>query len=302
MKKKLLIIVLVIFFSCEKDKKNKIANEPTPISTNEVLVSEAVVIIDTVYSASNTIEDYCIALENLKSEFQKKINENSSKENNNSLYEEYKLIRNAHIKNLNETNADLLSKYVNFYDEDKEDFVIPKDVKKIENQLKAVDVVFRYIGEGYTENINKPEHFFNLFKGKVTQDYEDYIKQFAIQNKETYSMDAGIQIPFSEVGDRAVFWENFLSKHKKSKLYSRAKNQYNIYLKEFILGEDNTPTVYDNESEPVYIEIYKEFIEKYPNSKVTKKVKELIDLVAKKMTYDEIREKMKFEKIIWEDE
>ncbi len=298
----LLVIVLFIFFSCEKDKKTQMVTKPTPISTNDVLVSEALVIIDTVYSASNTIEDYCIALENLKSEYQKKINENTSKENNNNLYEKYKLIRNAHIKNLNESNSELLNKYVNFYDEDKEDFVIPENVKKIENQLKAVDIEFWYIGEGYTEIRSKPQHFFNIFKGNVTQDYEDYIKQIAYQNKEWYSMDAGIVIPFSEVGEIAIFWENFLNKYKKSKLYSKAKMQYNMHLKDFILGEDNTPTVYDDESEPVYIEIYNEFIKKYPNSEVTKKVKELINLVAKKMTYEEIRDKMKFEKIIWEDE
>ena len=303
MKKNILLIcVIFMFFSCEKEKKTEILTEPTSSTSNEILISEAVVIIDTVYSESNTIEDYCIALENLKSEYLKKLNENNSKERNNELYENYKSIRNAHIKNLNFSNGDILDKFVDYYNEDVEDFVLPNDVKNIENQLKAVEIEFWYIGEGYTEMRNIPQHFLTLFKGKVTPDYEDYIKQIAHQNKELYSADAGLVAPFSEVADRVIFWENFLNNYSKSKLFQKAKMHYNNYLHDFIFGLDNTPTIEDSQIYPVFGEVHTEFIKKYPNSLATKKIKELPKLVVNNFSYEEIHEKLKLEDRIWEDE
>lgn len=302
MKNILIICLFFSLFSCEKEKKKETIIKQNKNTSSEVLISETKVIIDTSYSDTNSIKDYCIALEYLKNEYTEKIKENSSIENNNELYEKYKLLRNAYIKNLNISSASILDRYLDYYNEDKEEYVLPNDVKKIQEKLKMVDVEFLYIGEGYTELRNKPQHFWNIFKAKVTPDYEDYIKQIANQNKELYSVDAGLIVPFKEVGDRVIFWENFITKYPKSKLLPKSRMHYNNYLHDFIFGLDNTPSFEDGKIDPVFNEVYVDFIKKYPNSLSTNKIKDLPNLVGKSMSYEEIEKKLKLEDRIWEDE
>lgn len=291
MKKNILLISLFFsLFSCQKEKKKETTIDPTVKDSSKVLVSETVVIIDTSYSDANSIEDYTIALEHLKNEYTKKLTENSSSEKNNELYEEYCAIRNKYIYNLSKSNDTLLINYVNQYNEEKEDFVLDATYTKIANQLKKVAVEFWYVGESYSEFRSIPSHYPTLFKGKVSRDYQDFLDQIANEEKELYSSDGGFMVNFDEVGRRVAVWENYLTKYPNSKLTLKAKELYNNYLYDFIFGLENTQTYTESEGQidTVYMEVYDEFIKKYPNSKTTKKVQEFIKLVNKKASTDEI--------------
>lgn len=293
MKKNILLLCLVFcFISCEKEKKKEFSPQENVNGTSEVQKSETVEIIDTTYSETNSIEDYCIALEYINNEYNKKLSETNSSQKNNNLYEEYYTVRNKYVYNLNQSQDTLLTNYVDQYDEEKEDYVLNDDYKKIANQLKKVAVEFWYVGEGYTNFRSIPSHYPTMFKGKLTPDYQDFINQIAVEEKELYSSDGGFIVNFEEVGKRTIFWEQFLIKHPNSKLINKAKSLYNNYLTDFIFGLENTQTYVEPEGEidPVYVEVYDDFVKKYPNSKTTKRIQEFRKLVAKKASIDDIHE------------
>lgn len=286
----LLLCILFCFFSCEKEKKKETSVETKVNDSSKVLISETVEVIDTTFSETNTIDDYCIALEYLKNDYTKKLNESNSSEKNNKLYEEYHTIRKKYIYNMSTFNDTLLSNYINQYSEEQEDYVLNDDYKRITNQLKKVAIEFWYVGEGYTEFRSIPSHYPAMFKGKVSQDYQDFLDLIAKDEKELYSADAGFMVNFDEVGRRVASWEQFLTKHPNSKLVDEAKDIYNNYLTDFIFGLENTPT-YEEETGliyPEYIEVYDDFVKKYPNSKATKKIQGFLKLVEKKTSFDDI--------------
>ncbi|WP_291138182.1 hypothetical protein [Flavobacterium sp. UBA7663] len=291
MKKNILLLCLVFcFVSCQKENKKETSIQTNIKDTSKVLVSEAVVIIDTTFSETNTIEDYCIALDYLKDEYTRKLNETNSSAKSNELYEEYHTIRKKYIYNMSTFNDTLLSNYVNQYSEEQEDYVLNTDYKRITNQLKKVAVEFWYVGEGYTEFRSIPSHYPTMFKGKVSQDYQDFLNLIAIDEKELYSADAGFMVNFDEVGKRVAHWEQYLTKHPNSKLLNEAKALYNNYLTDFIFGLENTQT-YEEETGliyPEYLEVYDDFVKKYPNSKTTKTIREFLKLVEKKTSFDDI--------------
>lgn len=295
MKNNILLLCLVFcFLSCQKENKKETSIHPNVNDSSKVLISEAVEIIDTTFNENNTIEDYCIALEHLKSEYTKKLNETNSSEKSNELYEEYHTIRKKYIYNMSTFNDTLLSNYINQYNEEQEDYVLNADYKRITNQLKKVAIEFWYVGEGYTEFRSIPSHYPTLFKGKVSQDYQDFLDLIASDEKELYSADAGFVVNFDEVGKRVAYWEQFLLKHPTSKLVDEAKALYNNYLTDFIFGLENTQT-YEEETGliyPEYLEVYNDFVKKYPNSKTTKTIREFLKLVEKKTSFDDIHKEL----------
>lgn len=80
------------------------------------------------------------------------------------------------------------------------------------------------------------------------------------ENKETYSVDAGLVISFKDLGDRVVSWENFMNKYPNSKLMKSVKEDYKMYHLDYLIGEDNTPT-YERATEEKYI--YPENIQEF---------------------------------------
>lgn len=296
MKKNILLLCFVLsLISCQKEQKKETSTIPKTNDSTEVVISETKVIIDTTFSDANTMEDYCIALDYLKEEYTKKLNESNSKERNNQLYEAYYIIRNKYIENITRLDDSLLIHYAEQYSEDQDNYVLDANYTRVANQLKKVAVEFWYVGEGFTEFRSIPSHYPTMFKGKVTPDYQDFLEQIAHEDLELYSSDGGFMIQFEEVGKRVAYWETFLSKHPKSSLKENAEGAYNNYLKDFIFGLENTQTYNENEGQidPEYQEVFDAYIKKYPNFKSTKKIQEFQKLVAQKASVDEIHKTLK---------
>ena len=57
-----------------------------------------------------------------------------------------------------------------------------------------------------------------MFKDYVTDDYKEYLKIWAKDNKKLYQADAGLLVSFEEIGERIVTWESFLNQYPDSKL------------------------------------------------------------------------------------
>jgi TolA-binding protein len=291
-------ILLISIVSCKKEAsktfERKVEKDTTlTAETKEDLFKP----IDTACSTKNRTEDYIAALQWYQHKIEKEIAQNSP-EQNDKLYEDYSKIRDKYTGCLSENLGKVLNEYVNYYDSESDSYKFPENVKKLSVELKKGDLEFTEIGEGYTEIWSVPNHYFSVFKNKVTPDYNTYIEQLSKESEGLYSADAGLIISWKELGERTIFWENFIKKYPKSRLISRVKEMYNNYLYDYLFGMDNTPT-HEHSDGTLYDENRQEFdrmIKKYPNSNVAKKSKELMSLFDAKVPEEEIHKRINIER------
>jgi hypothetical protein len=257
--------------------------------------------LDTACSSTNKMEDYITSLQWYRTKIEKEIAGNSP-EQNDKVYEDYLKIRGKYTECLMNLHSKVLDKYVNYYNYDKDQYNLPDNVKKIASELKKAGLEFREVGEGITEIWTIPGYYSTIFKNKVTPDYEVYISQTDKESETNYAADAGLIISWEQLGDRLMFWENFMNKYPKSKLIKTVKKDYNYYLSDYLLGMDNTPTYErepDKETGKLNDENRAEFnriIKKYPNSNTAKKAKEIITLFDAQTPVDQIDERINGER------
>lgn len=288
---KLFIVLILILFSCKKEdqktvhiKQDSIVKMPVP-SEDDLNVN-----IDDC-EPEKTSAEYITLLENLHRVTIDKISTNSLEENN-QLYEHYIKKRLLIISCLMVIHQKVLDDFINYYDEKINDYNLPPEMKLLQTQLQKVDLEYMGVGEGFTEIVDSPNHYVKMFKGSVTSDYEDFMKQESLENANLYSADAGIIIPWKELGDRVVFWENFLQKHPQSLLREKAEDLYNRYLDNYIFGMDNTRTSEHGKLYPEIATEFDRFIKSYPHSKVTLKILNYRKLLDSGKTMEEIRKIM----------
>lgn len=293
-----ILILSVFLFACHKKEsvifERKSAHDTiaeTPIKSD--LYKPA----DTACSSENKPEDYIRSLQWYQTKTEKEIAKNTP-EQNDKVYEEYLEIRSKYIHCLSSQLGDVLDNYVNYYNPENEQIQLPENVRKLSNELKKGSLEFREVGEGYTEIWSEPDHYYSIFRNKVTPDYNLYILQLSKESERLYSADAGLAISWKELGERTVFWENFIKKYPDSFLISRAKELYHNYLYDYLFGMDNTPT-YEHSDGTIYSENREEFnriIKRYPNSDVAKKSKELMSLFDAKIPEEEIRKRINIDR------
>jgi hypothetical protein len=291
-------ILLISVFSCKKEEAKTIEKKTVNDTVSKAEPTEDLLKpIDTACSSKNKTEDYITALQWYKSKTEKEIAQNSP-EQNDKLYEVYIKIRDKYTACLSGTLGNVLDEYVNYYDAESKGYKFPENIKKLNAKLNKGGLEFMEIGEGYTEIWSLPDHYFSVFKDKVTPDYNDYIQQLSKESEGLYSADAGLVISWKELGDRTIFWENFMKKYPKSPLISRVKEMYNSYLYDYLFGMDNTPT-HEHSDGTLYDENRQEFnriIKKYPNSNAAKKAKELMNLFDAHLSDEEIHKKIDIER------
>lgn len=256
--------------------------------------------IDTVCSPVGKTEDYIEALQWYRSKIEKEIAENSP-EQNDKTYEDYLKIREKYTGCLSTLHSEVLDKYVNYYNSDKDQYNLPENVKKITAELKTAGLEFREVGEGMTEIWTIPGYYSSLFKNKLTPDYTVYIRQTDKESESNYAADAGLIVTWEELGARIMFWENFMNKYSESKLIKTVRQDYNNYLYDYLFGMDNTPT-FERDSEGYgklndeNIAEFNRIIKKYPNSNTAKKAKEVMGLFDAHMPVDQIHERINVER------
>lgn len=287
----------VFVFSCKKEVGKE--SEPKTVRDSAAITDTKKDLfkpIDTLYSPAYKMEDYMKALHYYHAKTQKEIAEGSLGQNN-KVYEDYVEIRNKYTESLNRLHADVLDKYVNYYDSETESYKFPEHVKELAARLNKEGLEFREVGEGMTEIQSVPDYYYILFKNKLTPDYNAYIAQNAVEAKDNYAADAGLIITWEELGERLIFWENFLKKYPKSSLQKTVKKEYNNYLYDYLYGMDNTPT-YETADGKLYEENrneYKRIIKKYPGSYTAKRAQEFVSLFDAGMSVEQIRDKMNVE-------
>jgi hypothetical protein len=212
---------------------------------------------------------------NLEEYFLEKLSKTTSKTQGNEIYEEYLENMGNRIKNFNELEADLLSVYTNYYEHEKDQYVFPDSLQQHVDLFKNTELEFWEIGEGFVEIRYKPYHYYTIFKGKVTEDYEYFIENEAKENTVLYSADAGILISPKELGDRVLTWEKFIAQYPKSSLLDSATILYQEYCYDYLMGQENTRTIDYSEGnlEPENKSEFKRFMSKNPKSPTTKIIK-----------------------------
>lgn len=249
--------------------------------------------IDTACSSENKTEDYIKALQWYRTKIDQEIAGNTP-EQNNKVYDDYVKIREKYTDCFNDSQTEILDKYIDYHTVEPGNQQLPDNIKKMAAELDKVGLEFREMGEGLTEIHSLPGYYESVFKNKVTPDYGAYISQMAKDNKENYAVDGGLLISWEELGERLIIWENFINKYPKSSLIKKAKDNYHNYLLDYLLGMDSD-RIYDSEEGKIYDdkrEAYNMLIKKYPNSATAKKTKELIAAYDAHTPVDQIENKI----------
>jgi len=199
-----------------------------------------------------------------------------TKEQANALYESYYNENEKKLIVLDSLEHNVLENYYRYYQAYDGSTVAPPDsIQKKEARLAKAGLHFWELGEGYVEITTVYNFYLELFNGYVTADYQRYLEITAEDNKELYSADAGIIIPFKAVGNRMLAWENYIAAYPKSNLLARAKEFYKMYQADYLVGQDNTPTI-DDQSAELYPENRAElnsFLAAHPDSPTTRLIK-----------------------------
>ena len=214
---------------------------------------------------------------------QKMLNEIESKKNN--------II--AKLKSSNQKEADrLFNQYYNemseyFYENGNEilnENMRNKSFNKTElNEINSkilnkYGLILEYAGEGTYTVGARPYFYYNIFKDYVSDAYKEYLKITADKNEGNFADDAGITITFKELADRIIVWENFMKKYPAADkdLKKNVKEKVLQYRNVYILGLDNTPTMFSGKNPSILEKNNREFdrfVKAYPKSPTTEIIK-----------------------------
>ncbi len=269
-----LIALPFMVISCKKEITPK-KNESIKIDT---VYSETTVDTTTSGTKETLLQkvDYAIwSMGNLEEYFLNKLSKATNKSQGNEIYEEYVENMENRIKNFNELEADFLAIYTNYYEHEKDQYIFPDSLQQHVDLFKKSELEFWEIGEGFVEIRYQPYHYYNMFKGKVTDDYEYFLKNEAKENTVLYSADAGILISPEDVGNRVLTWERFINQYPKSALLEVATKLYQEYCYDYLMGMENTRTIdYSNGNlESENQTEFNRFMRKNPLSPTTKIIK-----------------------------
>ena len=145
------------------------------------------------------------------------------------------------------------------------------------------------IGEGFYVIRLNPNYLVKHFSPILPHADQVFIKAIAQQNQEQFYYDATIDISWQELGERAIFWENYTQQYPDAYFAKDANVLANYYLYYFLHGMANSMTVDyfdEQENKPVIESEAKQAFawikNKYPNSNVSQKIK----LLANSMVID----------------
>lgn len=282
----LAIIISLLFTSCKKDfeenQKTETITDTAAILVDSVVIAEDDTLISTEKAFQNLGIYKIEALEKLK---------NATKEEGNTVFNEYEKKCDKIIVFLNQSEGEALEDYASYYDHEKNEYVFPDGVKIQVKQAAKSDIEFWDVGEGYAEIRFKPYHYYTIFKGKVTADYDYYLRTKAKEDAVLYSADAGLLIDFKDLGDRVLSWEYFMDKYPNSPLYSKALKRYQEYGHFYLFGMDNTSTFEyaDMTMYPENREEFNRFITKNPKSNYARIVKSFVEKFDNKMSFEDLK-------------
>jgi len=125
------------------------------------------------------------------------------------------------------------------------------------------------------------------FKGYVSNNILDFLDIRAQEQQIEFQSDGAIMIPWKDLAQRCIIWENYLKTHTSSKLEREAQKFSQAYVSSFLVGTANTRVCWDYEDwkdSPQMKEIRAAFewlISEYPQNEISKLVKEYLPILDK---------------------
>lgn len=108
------------------------------------------------------------------------------------------------------------------------------------------DVNVRYMGEGHFEFHHDLTAMADIFTPYLPDDQNAFIERMANDNQELFWFDTATAFSFEELVERAVFWEDFMTRYPHSHFYNDAKALFNSYAYLLFFGSENTQWLDDN--------------------------------------------------------
>lgn len=144
-----------------------------------------------------------------------------------------------------------------------------KVVKKIYIHLNKNGLALRgsecqfYIAENF-------DFQYKEFSKYLSPEWQEYLKYRAKESREGYLEDAGIIIPWDEIRNRLIFWDNFIIKYPKFSESEEIKSNIKNYFYFYLNGVDNSPLAdwwETDKIKPEIIKSYENFIKYNKNSR-----------------------------------
>ncbi len=104
----------------------------------------------------------------------------------------------------------------------------------------GADVRVCNLGEGYYAFNHDLKAMADIFTPYLRQDQKAFIQQMAIENQDIFLSDAAITTSFAELVERAVFWEDYITRYPKGYAVKDAKTILDSYRYFLFFGSDNT--------------------------------------------------------------
>ena len=110
----------------------------------------------------------------------------------------------------------------------------------------GVDVRVYNLGEGYYAFSHDLTAMADMFTPYLRQDQKAFIRQMATENQDIFLSDASITTSFAELVERAVFWEDYITRYPKGYAVKDAKTILDSYRYFLFFGSDNTGWTHDD--------------------------------------------------------
>lgn len=272
MKKLLLILLVISIFSCRKGNDTTV-----PLSQLEKDSVSLVEFERALSQLPNDIPSSLKGLEIFKNDFEK-----SSPENNDRAFKSYLAFQAKLMDSLNQQlirNPDLEKIESTIWDDSTRHHPEGKAFmnKLFQNGLRLASTEGMVYIERETQTLR------NYFYDNLSPSTQKFFGQFELETNQPMSADGGFIIPIKDVADRLGFWDAFLTSYPEHLFSDQAANnvKYDLYF--FLIGLDNTPAFSydDGKLNKEFLEAYKYFIQKYPDSKNAGVIKEYLQLLEK---------------------
>lgn len=198
-----------------------------------------------------------------------------------SYYERYIEENEIFLSRINDLESELLSRVYtgpNILNND-----IISEAKVLINTLEKYDLTILDIGEGSGEITTRHDFYYSVFKGYVTNEFEDYLFLKSEESKFAYSGDSALLISLEALADRIIACEKFINKYPESEILEEIIENYNNYQIDYLMGVgDNSESInWDSHQNPyIYaknVQEFDRFMTKYPESPTTKIILFFID-------------------------
>ena len=104
----------------------------------------------------------------------------------------------------------------------------------------GADVRVYNLGEGYYAFNHDLKAMADIFTPYLRSDQKAFIQRMAIDNQDIFLSDAAITTSFEELVERAVFWEDYITRYPNGYAVKDAKTILDSYRYYLFFGSDNT--------------------------------------------------------------